>query len=158
GTLADILTEITVEGEPVWDEVMTVFSRGKGGNVELAPPTLDGVEAPRGVVHWKAAGNLGRRYAAVSGDRNPIHLYPLTARAFGFRSNIAHGMWTKARAMAALQSRLPDAFIVDVEFKKPILLPATVVFGSTHDGDVTTFGVVGTKKAATHLVGLLTAS
>ena len=51
---------------------------------------------------WRLPGDLGRRYAAVSGDHNPIHLYPLTAKAFGFPRQIAHGMWSKARCVAAL--------------------------------------------------------
>jgi hypothetical protein len=104
-------------------------------------------------VHWKLGGDLGRRYGAVSGDRNPIHLYPITAKAFGFPRNIAHGMWTKARSLAALQNKLPDAFTIDVEFKKPILLPSTVVFGHRTDGDVITLGVTGARKPAEHLVG-----
>ncbi|MGA9716483.1 MAG: MaoC/PaaZ C-terminal domain-containing protein, partial [Aeromicrobium sp.] len=114
------------------------------------------VEAPDGAVQWKLPGDLGRRYGAVSGDRNPINLYPLTAKAFGFPSNIAHGMWTKANCLATLQSRLPEAYTVDVEFQKPILLPSTVAFGSEKSGDTTTFGVVGVKKASTHLVGQVT--
>ena len=40
-------------------------------------------------------------------------------------------MWTKARCLAAL--RLPDAFAVDVRFKKPILLPSKVTFGEADD-------------------------
>ena len=40
-------------------------------------------------------------------------------------------MWTKARCLAAL--RLPDAFTVDVRFKKPILLPSKVTFGEAED-------------------------
>ena len=66
------------------------------------------------------------RYAAVSGDVNPIHLHPLTARVFGFPRAIAHGMWTAARALAALQGRLPDALTYDVGFGRPLLLPSTV--------------------------------
>ena len=64
--------------------------------------------AGTGIV-WKLPGNLGREYAAVSGDHNPIHLYPLSAKAFGFKRQIAHGMWTKARSVAAFANRLPDA-------------------------------------------------
>ena len=59
----------------------------------------------------------------MSGDRNPIHLYPLTAKALGFPRQIAHGMWSKARCVAALENRLPDAVTVEVAFKKPIFLP-----------------------------------
>ncbi len=153
GRLIDLLTDVTVDGEQVWTEVTTLFSRGRGGAAEETAAPLEGLEAPSGVVNWKLAGNLGRRYGAVSGDRNPIHLYPLTAKAFGFPSNIAHGMWTKAHALAALANRLPDAYRVDVEFKKPILLPATVVFGSRTAGDATEFGVVGARKPATHMIG-----
>ena len=109
-------------------------------------------------MHWKLPSDLGRRYGAVSGDRNPIHLYPITAKAFGFPRNIAHGMWTKARALGALQNKLPDAFTIDVEFKKPIFLPSTVVFGNRTDGDVITLGVTSARKPSTHLVGRVTPS
>ncbi|WP_229054166.1 MaoC family dehydratase [Aeromicrobium sp. Leaf350] len=156
GRLIDLLTDVTVDGETVWSEVTTLFARGRGGAPETSTAPLEGVSAPSGVVHWKLAGNLGRRYGAVSGDRNPIHLYPLTAKAFGFPTNIAHGMWTKAHALAALANRLPDAYRVDVEFKKPVLLPATVVFGSRSVGDTIELGVVGARKAVPHMVGRVT--
>lgn len=153
GKLVDLLTSVSVDGETVWEEVTTLFSRQKGGANEDSPAPLAGVEAPDGVVHWPMAGNLGRRYGAVSGDRNPIHLYPVTAKAFGFSSNIAHGMWTKAHCLAALQNKLPDAYTVHVEFKKPILLPNTTIFGSEPTVDGFLFGVKGSKKPVTHLTG-----
>lgn len=156
GQLIDLLTDVTIEGETVWRETTTLFSRGKGGAAELSAAPLEGVEPPTGDIQWKLGGDLGRRYGSVSGDRNPIHLHPLTAKAFGFRSNIAHGMWTKARCLSALDSKLPDAFTVDVEFRKPILLPGTVSFGSKKTGATTTFGVIGSKKPTPHLVGRVT--
>lgn len=158
GRLIDLTTTVTVEGETVWDELTTLFSRGRGGAPETTTAPLEGVEAPQGVVHWKLDGGLGRRYGAVSGDRNPIHLHPLTAKAFGFPRNIAHGMWTKAHALAALAPQLPDAYVVDVEFKRPVLLPATVVFGWRTGDEGTVFGVRGTKSTSeTHLVGRVSA-
>lgn len=153
GSLIDIVTTVSIGGDVVWDETMTLFSRHQGGSAEHTAALLAGTEAPDGVVHWKLAGDLGRRYGAVSGDRNPIHLHPLTAKAFGFSSNIAHGMWTLARSLSAVQNTLPDAFTTVAEFRKPILLPTTVVFGSSTDGDILTFGVKGAKKPVTHLVG-----
>jgi acyl dehydratase len=156
GRLVDLLTSASIDGELLWEEVTTLFARGRDGGEEATNPPLAGVEAPDGVVHWKLLGDLGRRYGAVSGDRNPIHLYPITAKAFGFPRNIAHGMWTKARALAALQNKLPKAFTIDVEFKKPILLPSTVVFGSRTDGGVITLGVTSARKPSTHLVGRIT--
>ena len=153
GKLVDLLTSVSIDGEIVWEEVTTLFSRGKGGAKEDSPAPLAGVDAPDGIVHWRMGGNLGRRYGAVSGDRNPIHLYPVTAKAFGFSSNIAHGMWTKAHCLAALQNKLPDAYTVHVEFKKPILLPNTTIFGSEPTVDGFLFGVKDSKKPVTHLAG-----
>ena len=153
GKLVDLFTSVSIDGETAWEEVTTLFRRGKGGATEDSQAPLAGVEAPDGVVHWRMAGNLGRRYGAVSGDRNPIHLYPVTAKAFGFPSNIAHGMWTKAHCLAALQNKLLDAYTVHVEFKKPILLPNTTIFGSEPTVDGFLFGVKGSKKPVTHLTG-----
>jgi len=62
----------------------------------------------------------------VSGDVNPIHLHPLSAKAFGFPTAIAHGMWTAGRALASLQGRTDDAIAYDVEFRKPLRLPSRV--------------------------------
>jgi MaoC like domain len=117
-----ILTEARVDGEPVWEERSTMLPPGG----RPGRPPADTAEA-QFVAQWWVPANLGRRYAAVSGDRNPIHLHPLTAKPFGFSRPIAHGMWTKARCLAAL-GPLPDAFEVTVEFRKPILLPAAVEF------------------------------
>lgn len=164
GSLIDIVTTVSVPStgsgqvaELVWDEVMTLFARHSGGAAETAVAPLAGVEAPGGVVQWKLQGNLGRRYGAISGDRNPIHLHPLTAKAFGFSSNIAHGMWTLARSLAAVQNKLPESFVNNAEFRKPILLPSTVVFGSQQTPDGLVFGVKGAKKPSTHLVGQVSA-
>ena len=92
----------------------------------------------------------------MSGDRNPIHLYPLTAKALGFPRQIAHGMWSKARCVAAIENRLPDAVTVEVAFKKPILLPGTVAFGHEATDDGQAFALTSPKDGAPHLVGRAT--
>lgn len=156
GRVLDLVTTAHISGEVVWEETSTLLSRGKPFDGPRDSSPLAGIDAPEGVVQWKLAGNLGRRYGAVSGDRNPIHLYPITAKAFGFPRNIAHGMWSKARSLAQLQNRLPKAYTVDVEFKRPILLPSTVIFGSRVHDAVTTFGVTSARKPETHLLGQIT--
>ena len=96
--------------------------------------------------------------AAVSGDRNPIHTWRLAARALGFRRTIAHGMWSKARCLAALDGRLPAAVRVDVAFKKPVFLPGSVAFGSKrHEDGGYAFALTSPKSGAPHLVGRTTA-
>ncbi|WP_230396644.1 MaoC family dehydratase [Streptomyces blattellae] len=80
------------------------------------------------VAEWRLAGDIGRRYAAASGDRNPIHLYPLTARPFGFRRAVAHGMWTLARCLAA--HGVPERALVRAQFRAPVQLPGTVTYAA----------------------------
>jgi acyl dehydratase len=131
GKVFDVVTEARVGRQIAWESTSTFLRRGKGDPGAAsgeAFPIVD--EDVRASAEWRLDGGLGRRYAAVSGDRNPIHMHSLTAKPLGFPAAIAHGMWTKARALAALEPRLPDAFAVDVRFRRPILLPARVEFAT----------------------------
>ncbi|MGH3477192.1 MAG: MaoC/PaaZ C-terminal domain-containing protein, partial [Nocardioidaceae bacterium] len=121
GRLVDLVTTATVGDELVWQETTTVLRRGRGDPDVADPLPLRDIDPPIGPTRWLVPASLGRRYAGLSGDRNPIHLFALTAKAFGFRRQIAHGMWTKARCLAALQGRLPQAYTVEVAFRRPIL-------------------------------------
>ncbi|HYF24991.1 MAG TPA: MaoC/PaaZ C-terminal domain-containing protein [Baekduia sp.] len=149
GKAFSLVTEAAVGGEVVWVETSTMLHRGGGSGEERGP--REAAEPLEPTATWKLPGDLGRRYAGVSGDSNPIHLHPLTAKAFGFPRAIAHGMWTKARALAALEGRLADAFTVEVEFKRPVLLPATVTFAVAGDR----FEVRDKRKQTPHLEGRL---
>ena len=174
GQQFDVISEVipsqTPDDGPVWTDVSTYLRRGdgsaeRGGKREqLAPPSPTAI--------WRVPGDIGRGYAEVSGDRNPIHLHPLTARMFGFPSAIAHGMWTKAHSLAAFEGRLPDAYTVDVRFKLPVLLPAKVAFttwrlepdsgaerlrGGWRTGDGWAFELWNARKPKPHLEGTITA-
>ena len=113
-------------------------------------------EAPGGrgqiSAHWRVPGDIGRRYGAVSGDRNPIHLHAWSARLFGMPRPIAHGMWVKARCLAELEPSLPDAFSVDVRFKLPLFLPAEVAFAVQDGGG---FEVRDASSGKPHLSGTI---
>jgi acyl dehydratase len=155
GRTFSLETEALVDGEVVWDATSTMLRRGKPGEGEndgaRVFETLP-TELPASA-EWKLGGDLGRRYGAVSGDRNPIHMHSLTAKPLGFPAAIAHGMWTKARALAQIESRLPESFAVDVRFRKPILLPARVEFAAREEGDAIEFAVRDAKKKTPHLEG-----
>ena len=156
GKVFDMNASATSNGELVWESTSTYLRLGKGD--DAAAPVGESLEVvPSNGVTWKLADNLGRRYGAVSGDMNPIHLYPLTAKALGFKRQIAHGMWTKARCVAAISSRLGDEATVEVEFKKPVFLPGTVAFGSRVRPDTLgagiDFSLTNPKNGAPHLVG-----
>ncbi len=160
GRQFDMNTEASVNGEPVWTESSTYLRRTaspsparRGGQGGGSPPARAGGQGGGFNAIWRIPRDVGRRYAAVSGDVNPIHLNPLAARLFGFRRAIAHGMWLKARCLAAFEGRLPDALTAEVEFKSPLLLPSTVGFTSHPQGEGWTFAVAEARSGRPHLSG-----
>lgn len=157
GIAFPVSAQARLRGETVWRSTSTYLSRGAGTGEATAEaaatPDLTGAARQES---WHLPGSLGRAYAAASGDRNPIHLHPLAARLFGFRRAIAHGMWTKARCLAALADELPGAYAVDVAFRSPVLLPAAVRFRAqraAHAPDGWSFDVRGADGARAHLRG-----
>jgi acyl dehydratase len=156
GRAFSLLVVARVGEEVVWEERGTILHRGGAEpGAEPGPvPKGPGADAPDSA-EWRLRGDLGRRYAAVSGDRNPIHLHPLAARALGFPRPIAHGMWTKARSLAQLEGRIPPAFRVAVAFRRPVLLPGVVRFAAAERTRGVAFAVRGRGEGAPHLVGEL---
>ncbi|MGW0332341.1 MaoC family dehydratase [Streptomyces sp. NPDC003011] len=128
GTEAAVVTEVRAGGEVVWESRSTYLARHRTGAATGGAPVEDRETLPA-VAQWRLAGDIGRRYGAASGDRNPIHLHPLTARLFGFRRAIAHGMWTVARCLAAHGT--PTAVLVRADFRAPVLLPGSVTYAAT---------------------------
>jgi acyl dehydratase len=156
GKAFDVITEVRVGRQIAWESTSTFLRRGKGDPSAAsgeAFPIVD--EDTPASAEWRLDGGLGRSYGAVSGDRNPIHMHSLTAKPLGFPAAIAHGMWTKARALAALEPRLPDAFVVDVRFRRPILLPAKVEFATQDDQQGQSLFTVR-KGETRHLDGRIT--
>jgi hypothetical protein len=153
GRQFDLLAQATVEGEVVWSGRSTYLRREKSSGEKKSEkrPELDPQTGAASIVRVPA--HIGRRYGAVSGDRNPIHLHNLTAKAFGFPSAIAHGMWLKARTLATLEGRLPDAFTVDVAFKLPVLLPSAVSVAAAQQNEGWTLDVRNAKSGKPHLAG-----
>ncbi|WP_095046764.1 MaoC family dehydratase [Streptomyces sp. WM6386] len=127
GTEAGVVTEVRVGDDVVWESRSTYLARHGSTSGEGTAPVEKGASLPS-VAEWRLAGDVGRRYAAASGDRNPIHLHPLTARLFGFPRAIAHGMWTVARCLAA--HGVPQAALVRAEFRAPVLLPGAVTYAA----------------------------
>ncbi|MEI7029487.1 MaoC family dehydratase [Streptomyces pratensis] len=156
GTEVTMATEARVAGELVWESRSGYLSRHAP---RTSPPrTPDGrgpgpsADLPA-LAEWRLPADLGRRYGAVSGDRNPIHLYPLTARLFGFPRAIAHGMWTVARCLAEVGEPAGIRF-VRAEFKAPVLLPATVAYAASPSGSAFALRGPG-PRGRVHLTGAL---
>jgi acyl dehydratase len=160
GRQFDLVAVATVGGERVWEGRSTYLRIGSGSGSDGATKDgnksderVGGVGVPAPEAVWSIPGDIGRRYGAVSGDRNPIHLHNVSAKLFGMPRAIAHGMWLKARVLAALQSELPDSFTAEVRFKRPVLLPARVGFSTDKTADGRAFALHDAKRGIPHLEG-----
>jgi len=149
GRQLDIVATAGVGGEEVWSGLSTYLKIERPGERrdqrDRTPPPATAT--------WRVPVSVGARYAAVSGDRNPIHTSRIGARLFGFPQRIAHGMWSAARCLAALEGRLPDQYTVDVTFKAPVLLPSRVEFTAVEAKGGWEFGLRSRKP---HLAGQVT--
>ena len=155
GATVDLCASVSAGGSEVWRGRSTYLARGASAP-EGAPESDVEVHVGslgRPVATWWVPDDAGRRYAKVSGDVNPIHLSGLTAKAFGFKRAIAHGMWVKARALAALEGRLPDTLSVDVAFRKPLFLPSTVTLTTARAEAGWDFAVRNAASGSDHLLG-----
>ncbi|WP_412868655.1 MaoC/PaaZ C-terminal domain-containing protein [Cellulomonas sp. 179-A 4D5 NHS] len=171
GTTVELVTEVRLagaarelgEGPVAWRGVSTYLAKGThlvraggadGGETpgEARPAFVPPVPTAR----WELDAGTGRRYAAVSGDRNPIHLSAVSAKALGFPRAIAHGMYTAARALATVGAERGDAFTWSVEFAKPVLLPGSVAVRVAADGepgDGFTYAGWHARTGKVHLTG-----
>ncbi|MFE7756163.1 MaoC family dehydratase [Streptomyces sp. NPDC057429] len=157
GTEVTMVTEARLAGDLVWESRSGYLSRHATATAPspMAPSATTPATGLPAVAEWRLPGDLGRRYGAASGDRNPIHLHPLTARLFGFPRHIAHGMWTVARCLAEAEAgaaRGDGARIRSVRagFRAPVLLPATVTYAAAGSA----FEVRGSGRV--HLTGSVT--
>lgn len=159
GRSVDLCVEVTAEGQVAWESTSTYLHRESGG--DKGEPTARSEQAPKDpaapVTIWRIPADAGRRYAAVSGDRNPIHMHPLSARLLGMPTAIAHGMWTLARCLATLEAEVPRerAVEIDAQFKLPVRLPSKVSFDAHAHDDHWHFALRDARGVKPHLVGKL---
>jgi acyl dehydratase len=147
----DIDVLAVVDNQLVWSSTSTYLNRCKTGIAAVRQKEI----LPQGnTQNWTVAADIGRRYAKVSADYNPIHLSDITAKLFGFKQAIAHGMWSKARCLAALEDRLPNSgYSVDVAFHRPLFLPSEVVFNSCVNQQGESFSLHNKNSGVLHLLG-----
>ncbi|MFW1753915.1 MaoC family dehydratase [Acinetobacter wanghuae] len=155
GVQFDFITTVKVGNDVVVEALTTYLSRQKSDG-KAVPKSAD-AKVPNYEVNaeWDVSENTGRRYALTSGDFNLIHIHAITAKAFGFKQAIAHGMWSKARALASLS--LPDAYEADVWFKLPMYLPSKVQFATAISGQDTDFLIRNSKSQKPHVSGSIKA-
>lgn len=156
GNEFDMMTRVKAGEELLWEEASTFLARGprrrKGGRG--SENLANGPREVCRVTSWAVDPDIGRRYAAVSGDYNPIHLFRASAKLFGFPTAIAHGMWSLARCTAEMSQCLPNfPHRIECEFKGPILLPAWVILEHCASCGDREFELCDSKTERLHIVG-----
>jgi hypothetical protein len=115
GLEADIVSEVRVGDEKVWQSITTYFLRGRFGQGEKShtPPRLAPIADARAIKEWYLPAKDRFRFARISGDTNGIHYGTRYARMQGFKRDFAQPI----RIVAECVSSLPG-----VEMGKPLLL------------------------------------
>lgn len=150
----DLITTAAAAGRVVWEETSTMLARrmtqSKRPTIERAQRDETSIVAEQTIA---AAAKTGRRYAWVSGDFNPIHLFDRTAQWFHFKQTVAHGMWSLARCIGLAEKYLPAGPMeLDAQFKLPIYLPSEFVFRSQRSADGLDLSLTTTKGDRLHLL------
>jgi len=153
GGVFSLITRLEDQLGLLWEGESRMLCRGlsvPGVAVNPAAPTPLPLSE---VAQWAPAADIGRRYARVAGDFNPIHLCAATAKLFGFPRAIAHGFWNKARTLAELQQHLPNAgYELSVRFQQPLLLPGAVTLQASAPGPNGQLSLQG-QDGAVHMSG-----
>ena len=159
GIIINVVKKIYKSVKLVWEEVSSflVFQKQK------SKPAAKKERKVREIITentelFTLPSNIGRKYGLISGDINPIHLYPLTAKFLGFKKNIAHGFLSLSKSLSVLEKQIDfDKFELTVAFKTPIYLPNKVNFNYVNKGTTQLdFEVMDKDNVMPHLEGSLT--
>lgn len=147
GAVECVLETLATNGE------QTVFTctsrylikRGRRAERAIASPLAMPIDGIAG--QWVVEANAGRRYAALSGDWNPIHLWQWSARLMGMRQPVIHGMHTIAMVCALHQRTCQvAATAVNCRFCRAVPLGASVSLSIGPEAG--TFAVINGQRAA----------
>jgi len=149
GAVECLLETRATDGEQL---VFTCTSRyliKRGQRTKRTAPAL--IAAPMGEAdeQWVVQANAGRRYAALSGDWNPIHLWAWSARLMGMKQPIIHGMHTVAMACSLRQrstGRVPVT--IDCHFRSTVPLRSMVSLSLSDAGNPGEFAVICRQRVA----------
>lgn len=158
GTAVTIETRLFSEGEIVWEGRSLYLAKGMRLEGVEAPPAPERAAfvPPSTTARWRLDGSTGRRFAAVLGDYNPIHLSALSAKVLGLKAPIAHGMYLAGRALAQCAPH-GTGYAWSVDFATPVFLPGTVEVNRTSQpGGVVRFSGWNAKASKPHFAGEVT--
>lgn len=157
GYEVDVATEFANhEGQTVYRSLMTVLHRIKSESSPQRPKPAATAASLSEYRSFDVPADIGRRYAPIGGDFNPIHLTALSAKALGFPRAIAHGMWSLATAAALIESARGRASrTLSVQFRQPLLLPGKVALRFRAGAQGAEFALLSRTSDKLHFTGVL---
>eukprot|EP00696_Hemimastix_kukwesjijk_P002201 gnl/Hemi2/12705_TR4339_c0_g1_i2.p1 gnl/Hemi2/12705_TR4339_c0_g1~~gnl/Hemi2/12705_TR4339_c0_g1_i2.p1 ORF type:complete len:416 (-),score=75.39 gnl/Hemi2/12705_TR4339_c0_g1_i2:128-1216(-) len=167
GTEVDVVLEAVDlrTNEIVWESTNTSYFFHKVSNAAPAEPSAAAPAsepvASESSFELPLADDIGRVYAAVCGDFNPIHTHTIGAKMFGFPRKIGHAMCLLARAISRMEPLPAYPLRLEVAFKSPVLLPGQVqtTVKRSQNGNIT-FTIASedkkTQSARVHHAGSIT--
>lgn len=145
----DLVTRVYLAQRLVWEEISTMLARRATPGQR---PTIERAGAAEVKTTFAVGADIGRRYARVSGDFNPIHLSARTAGWFGFKQAVAHGMWSMSRSLGAGAAQLAyNGIQIDTQFKLPLYLPSEVIFRLQKNSQQTDLSLSSARGDRMHL-------
>lgn len=160
GQELDLQTQVQIGADVVWSETSTFLARHRGRRrvSRTGEPALPNVEMPPRqdvtTSTFIVSPAVGRQYARVSGDFNPIHIADLGARFFGLKRAIAHGMWSLARCAAEIGANtFAQPCMLDVAFRRPVAFCARMVLESWMADGRVGFSLRDQEADRGHLLG-----
>jgi hypothetical protein len=156
GISFEVITQGFSAGKRIWESVSTFLFIEKKANKDKKTSTKKHLPPSKltNSTFWTLGADLGQKYAKVSGDFNPIHLNKYSARLFGFKQAIIHGMWSKARILSQFGNIIDeDSISIDVEFKLPVYIPGKVCLNWEKSSDALTFQLLDELCIKPHLIG-----
>lgn len=122
----DYIIKVESAGELVWESITTYLKQGKFGKDFVVPQRGDLIEPLKGaktIAEFPIPVDIGKRYARICSDFNPIHMSKTAAKLFGFKRDIAHAMWATAKSIGKLDIKSGGKAVrVDLGFKGPLFI------------------------------------
>lgn len=139
----DYLIRIESKGELVWNSITTYLKQGKFGTEydvsprsDLIEPMTDGEK----IFDSQIPKKIGKKYAKICSDYNPIHISKFAAKLFGFKRDIAHAMWATSLSIGKLNLNTSTGPIrIDLGFKGPLFIERKCTVKRSEKKNVTRF-------------------
>jgi len=150
----DVRLSLSEGAESLWTAMTTLLSRAPSVRRTRGGQQPGEASDLAGSTEIEIAGDTGRRFARVSGDWNPHHLWTLTARPLGYERPIAHGMWMLTRLLRLLPESVDTAVgTISSTFHRPVFLPGKVAARVVKDGDAWTLDAFSPERGTPHIRG-----